>query len=232
MNSTVILSDLYVCSKVVVNSFELGVPAITPSRTPIIAPTKAPSKYDPSTCSLTKPASLTDAAISSIQRAVNEVGCGGKCNTTVTQTYYCVNVISSSRKLLSTGTSCNTIFASFVIVLFKLDVAAETLGYTSDTVTQLDKYIQGNLEVGVNTGSFITLTKKYAAVFNDTSFKNSSVTESFTVKTTQIEYLVTVSPTRSPTSIPSALPVAPPSLGSSNLTINIFVFNFHALMIH
>ena len=213
MNSSVILSDMYVCSEAVVNSFALGVPAISPSRTPINAPTKAPSKYDPSTCSLTKPASLTYIAISSIQRAVNVVGCGGKCNATVTQTFYCVDTLSSSRKLLSAVFSCNTILATFVKVVVQLDVVAETLGYTSDTVTQLDEYIQGNLEVGVNTGSFITLTKEYAAALNDTSFDNASVAESFTVITTQIEYLVTVSPTQSPTSFPSVLPMAPPTLG-------------------
>jgi len=97
--------------------------------------------------------------------------------------------------------------------VFQLDVIAEKLGYSSDTVTSLQDYVQSNLQESVTTGTFIALSKSYAAALNDTSLDSAGVAETFGVTTSKIEYLVTVSPTTTPTVSPSS-PTRIPTRGS------------------
>lgn len=103
--------------------------------------------------------------------------------------------------------------ASYVKVVFRLDVIAEKLGYSSDTVTSLQDYVQSNLQESVTTGTFIALSKEYAASLNDTSLNDAGVAETFEVQTTLIEYLVTVAPTTTPTVSPSS-PTPVPTRGA------------------
>ena len=80
-------------------------------------------------------------------------------------------------------------------------------------MTQLQGYVQSNLDESVSTGSFITLSRTYAAALNDTSLSNTSVADRFVVRTIQIDYLLTVSPTTIPTVSPSS-PTYSPTKGA------------------
>ena len=225
LNTSVILSNVVVCRDGTVNSFALLAPSPTmapknyPTKFPTVIPTatltwtfKPTYSKSPFFCSDTTTGTLSDSISTSLQKALNNVGCSSKCNTSITQTNICGTSSSSSRKLLSMGTAiCETF--SFVKILFKLDVIAETLGYSSDTATQLNGYVQSSLEESVSTGTFIALSQEYATALNDSSLDNSNVAESFVVHTTQIEYLVTVSPTATPTVTPSS-PTRVPTKGA------------------
>jgi len=102
-------------------------------------------------------------------------------------------------------------------------VIAEKLGYSSDTVTDLQGYIQSNLQESVNTGAFISLSKEYAAALNDSSLNNASVATPFEVKTTLIEYLVTVSPTTTPTVAPLSPTPVPTRQSETFVNINAII---------
>ena len=208
--------------------FPTLVPTARPSSTFKPTYSKSPTK-SPSFCSDTTTATLSGRTSTSLQKAVNTIGCSSKCNATITQTYICGTTSSSSRKLLSLDSVCNT-FVSFVKVVIKLDVIAETLGYSSDTVSQLQGYVQGNLQESVSTGSFIALSKEYAAALNDTSLKNASIAETFEVHTTQIEYLITASPTTTPTIVPSS-PTHVPTKGAKSFVNFQAVITLTGLMI-
>jgi len=100
-----------------------------------------------------------------------------------------------------------------ILVRYRLTVLAEKLGYSSDSASGVESYIQSHLDEGVATGDFVTTAKTTAQSLGDDSLNDLAVGNPFSVATVQVDYLETLSPTTSPTAAPS-MPTIAPTIGT------------------